>query len=274
MLKATFRERRGVVTLHGVPPAVGFALLDYYAWPRAGTNRGGAVYTVDHPSYNQGTSAGKSYHFIKFAYDNMLDAAWAFPLDNYYPKTCVGPVRLVTNGRFNDLRVFGTPVQFKYKWAVQKEAGQAVMGVHTFTVTANIGHIGLHDGTPRFNTEYGRWVAEQQLEHITAVKSAIERFPVRPFRTTHKMAGVVHPLADWANAPTPMPVLAAVPVDAMAYLDDDDYNDDDVDDISSQGSDGDGDGEGVLEEDSWEGNTSDECPCVGCDVAAGSATCS
>jgi hypothetical protein len=71
-----------------------------------------------------------------------------------------------------------------------------------------------------------------------------------------------------------MPVLAAVPVDAMAYLDDDDYNDDDVDDISSQGSDGDGDGEGVLEEDSWEGNTSDECPCVGCDVAAGSATCS
>jgi len=75
MLKATFRERRGVVTLHGVPPAVGFALLDYFAWPRAGTNRGGAVYTVDHPSYNQGTSAGKTYHFIKYAYDNMRDAA-------------------------------------------------------------------------------------------------------------------------------------------------------------------------------------------------------
>ena len=67
LLKAAFRERRGVVTLLGVPPAVGFALLKHFAWPNRLINRGGAVYTAAHHSWKQGTSVGKKWHFIKFA---------------------------------------------------------------------------------------------------------------------------------------------------------------------------------------------------------------
>ena len=266
MLRANFRERRGVITLHGVPPAVGFALLNYFARPRAGTNPKGAVYTKDHLSYKQGTSAGKTYHFIKFAYDNMADVGWAFPLDDYYPKTCVGPVRLVTSGRFNDCRVWGTPCLFKYKWAVQKVRGEATMGVHCFTVSGNIGHIGMSDGMPRFNNEYGRWVAEQQLEHILSVKSAVKRFPVRPLKSTHKLHDCAHPLLAWAVSPTPMPVVAAAPV---AEGDTDEEDDDDDDEVDIDISDGQCEGGDSVDAYAWvdHSNTSDECPCVGCQEA-------
>ena len=226
MLRATFRERRGVVTLLGVPPAVGFVMLNYFAWPRAGVNRGGAKYNKDHPSHRQGTSKGKTYHFLQFAYDCMNDVNWAFPLDMYYPKTCVGPVRLVTKGRFSDARIWGTPVQFKYKWAVQRQLGAAVQGVHTFSVTANVGNIHLADGGHLFNTEYEMWVAEQQQEQICAVKAAIQKFPVRPLRATHRLAKVQHPLLEWAGLPTPLPQVQAAGVTTVS---DDEYDDDDED---------------------------------------------
>jgi hypothetical protein len=182
MLKSTFRERRGVVTLLGVPPAVGVALLDYFSRPRPG--QGGRKYNEDHPSYKQGTSAGKVYHFIKFAYDCMADVEWAFPLGDLYHKTCADAARLVSRGRFSDLHLWATPVQFKYKWAVQRHLGAPTMGVHTFSVSANVTHIGLEDGQLRFNMEYGRWVAEQQQEQIDAVKRAIKSSRLAPYVLT------------------------------------------------------------------------------------------
>ena len=235
MLKSTFRERRGVVTLLGVPPAVGFALLDYFSRPRPG--QGGRKYNEDHPSYKQGTSAGKVYHFIKFAYDCMADVEWAFPLGDLYHKTCADAARLVTRGRFSDLRLWATPVQFKYKWAVQRHLGAPTMGVHTFSVSANVTHIGLEDGQPRFNMEYGRWVAEQQQEQIDAVKRAIKKFPSRPLRANHSLAGVQHRLLDWAQQPTPLPHAVAAPVAVAAATeyngsDDEDEADDGVSSLS------------------------------------------
>ena len=215
LLRSTFRERRGVVKLLGVPPAIGFALLNYFARPQPALNRKIIYSSGGHASYKQGTSKGGAYHFIKFAYDCMAQINWAFPLHDYFPKTAMNSTRLVTRGRFSDLRLWGTPCQFKYVWAVQKKLGALVTtGTHVFSVSANITHIGHADGLPRWNTEYGRWVVEQQVEHIVAVKNAIIAFPARPFRANHKLAGVVHRLAVWANQPTVLPatVGSATPI--------------------------------------------------------------
>ena len=105
LLQARFRERRAVVTLLGVPPEVGFALMKHFASPNRVTNENGSAYSATHPSWKQGTSAGKKYHFVKFSYDNFDDVEWAFPLHNYYPKTSVGSVRLATGTRWQDGRV-------------------------------------------------------------------------------------------------------------------------------------------------------------------------
>ena len=249
-LQARYRERRGVVTLLGVPPAVGFALLAHFARPRPAKNKA-PVYTSTHPSYKQGTSAGKKYHFIKFAYNNFDDVEWAFPLHNYYPQTSVGPVRLATGTRWQDGRVWGTPVQFKYKWALQRTLGVPSMGVHTFTVTSNVTHIGREDGQPRYNMEYARWVAELQLEHLLAMQRAVAAFPARPLRARHSLAGVVHPLKEWQPL---MPAVIESPFVSVSDDEDDDPDDDGFD----EGSD--------------EGGTSDECPCVGCDGQSTSAS--
>ena len=181
LLQATKRERRGVVTLHTVPPAVGLALLRYFSWPAPGKNRAGPLYTPAHPSWKQGTTKSRSLHFIKFAYDSMEHVKWALPLHDYYNKTSHGPVRLVSKKRFQEIRFWGTPTQFKYKWKPQRKLGSTEYGVGVFTITGNIGNINLKDGTPLWNHEYGRWVAEQQQEQIVAVKAAIQAFPQRPF---------------------------------------------------------------------------------------------
>ena len=147
LLQSQWRERRGKVVLLGVPPEVGFALMNYFAWPQPALNKTGPVYRSDHPSWKQGTSAGKKYHFMQYAYDCMEHVKWAFPLHQFYPKTCgKGAVRLVSKGRFNDPRWWGTPVQFKYKWAASRKLGVPTMGVHVFTIDANIGHVGIADG--------------------------------------------------------------------------------------------------------------------------------
>ena len=259
LLRSSFRERRGVVTLLGVPPAVGFGLLRHFAHPCPGTNRKGPIYTADHPSYKQGTSKGKKYHFIQYAYNDMEHAEWAFPLGDHYHKTCAQAVRLVSKGRFSDVRWWGTPVQFKYKWAVQRSAGSATQGVHTFTIMANIGHVGLADGLPRWNIEYTRWVLELQLDHLMRVQQAVATFPVRKLRATHKLAGVVHPLSEWVatmphchnppeNPPVPpvaataepgasdRPPSATTEPDAYAWLEDDDSDEDVLSDLT-EGSD-------------------------------------
>lgn len=237
LLRSTFRERRGVVQLLAVPPAVGFALLKHFASPRPG-RAGSSVYTQEHPSYKQGTSKGGGYHFIKFAYDNMRDAEWGFPLSMLFPKTCAGLVRLVKGKHFSDPRTWGTPIQFKYRWAAQRKLGTPVQGVHTFTVMANINHTGLGDGLPRWNFEYARWVAEQQQEHIACVKDAIQSFPTIPLRATHLLSGVPHPLLAWAGTPTPLPNVIQQPTsaaDAAAAADsDDDDNDSSPSDDSDQ----------------------------------------
>ena len=103
LLQDRHRERRGVVTLLGVPPEVGFAILKHFAWPKWDVNRAGPVYTPDHPSWKQGTSAGKAYHFIKFSYSDMSEVEWAFPLHNHYPKTSLGPVRLASRHMWQDI---------------------------------------------------------------------------------------------------------------------------------------------------------------------------
>ena len=246
LLKATFRERRGVVQLHAVPPAVLFALLNHFARPRPHLNKD-AVYKQGHATWTQGTSKGGAYHFIKFSYNEMDHCTWAFNLGDLYDKTCADSTRIVTNGRLSDARLWGTPVQFKLKWAVQQQLGEATYGVNTFTVSANITHVGLRaDAPPRYNLEYGRWVAELQQEHLVAVKKAVLKFPVRPFSRKHKLFGVVHPLHEWANTPTPLPSMQQLEADeaegdeaeggdvvgeaavACASLsdDDDDYDDD------------------------------------------------
>ena len=161
MLQSTFRERRGVVMLLGVPPEVGFALMRRFAKPSPAINKK-PIYDETHPSWKQGTSKGGTYHFIQFAYDNTDHVRAAFPLGEFYPKTCVDAVRLVTKRRLSDLRWWGTPVMFKYRWPAQKKLGVPTMGIHTFSIKANIGHAGLTDGLPRWNMEYARWVAEQQ----------------------------------------------------------------------------------------------------------------
>ena len=118
------------------------------------------------------------------------------------------------------------------------------MGVHTFTVTANITHIGREDGQPRYNMEYARWVAELQLEHLLAMQRAVVAFPARPLRATHTLAGVVHPLHMW------QPFMPAVVEAAFVSVSDDEDEYPDDDDVA-EGSD--------------EGGTRDKCPCVGCD---------
>jgi hypothetical protein len=243
LLNSQFRERRGVVTLHGVPPPIGFALIRHFAHPQPHLNRGGAVYTNTHPSWKQGTSANKNYHFMKFSYDEMQHVRWAFPLGDYFPKTSVGSVRLVSKGRFSDMRIWGTPVQFKYRWAGQKTQGEATPGLHVFTISANIGHASLSDGTPRFNTEYRRWTAEMQQEQLVDIKRAIKSFPPRPLRATHKLSKKLHPLHEWAGSATLLPAVAA----ASSAIDDDedddeglygDHPDDDPDDDDDDDDDG------------------------------------
>ena len=182
LLQARFRERRGVVELLGVPPPVGLALIRHFATPRAHI-QGATAYGPAHASWKQGTSAGKKYHFVKFAYDTMEDVKWAFPLGDYYPKTAASAVRLVSKRRWADVRIWGTPVQFKYKWAAQRTLGETTVGVHVFTITANITHVGIgmaaavgaaaETQVPRYNIEYARWTAEQQQEQLVAAKDAI-----------------------------------------------------------------------------------------------------
>ena len=231
-LQARYRERRGVVTLLGVPPAVGFALLAHFARPRPAKNKA-PVYTSTHPSYKQGTSAGKKYHFIKFAYNNFDDVEWAFPLHDYYPKTSMGPVRLASSKRWQDGRVWGSPVQFKYKWAVQHALGVPTPGVHTFTICCNITHVGRAAGAARYNVEYNRWVAELQMQHLQAMQRAVAAFPARPLRATHHLSGVVHPLQEW------QPVMPVVYNSVISVSDDedDDPDDDDVDEGSDESDD-------------------------------------
>ena len=85
-----------MITLLGVPPEVGFALLHHYARPR-----NGGVYSKEHESWRQGTSRNGRKHFIKYAYDNIQDVRWAFPLHEFYPKTAMHNVRLASVG--NDM---------------------------------------------------------------------------------------------------------------------------------------------------------------------------
>ena len=156
----------------------------------------------------------------------------AFPLHEYFNfyKTCSGPVRFVCAKRWQDIRFLGTPVQFKFKWAVQKTLGMPTPGVATFSITANVGHVGMANGALRWNTEYKRWVAEQQLEQIVAVKEAIQSFPCRPLRQTHRLSGVPHPLREWSDLPTLMPVVQnAQEVDGEDGGDEDDEDEDDED---------------------------------------------
>ena len=235
LLQASFRERRGVVKLLAVPPAVGFALLDFFAWPQRGKNAAGPYYTPAHPSWKQGTSKNKAWHFIKFAYDCMEHATWAFPLENYFWKEAIGAVRLASGRRHQDPRLFGTPVQFKYKFAVPSSPGVPVAGVHMFTISANITHVGRQDGHPRFNYEYGRWVPELQQEHLLAIKRAVHAFPSRPFRSTHKLNGVVHPLAGWALDPTPLPHVKAAHTWG-GPVSDDELDEDDLDELNDESS--------------------------------------
>ena len=70
MLRATFRERRGVVTLLAMPPVVGFAMMDYFARPRPHKNKE-PIYKEGHTTWRQGTSKGGAYHFIEFSYDEQ-----------------------------------------------------------------------------------------------------------------------------------------------------------------------------------------------------------
>ena len=41
------------------------------------------------------------------------------------------------------------------------------------------------------------------------------KFPVRPFRRSHKLYAFKHPLLEWAAKPTPLPAV----VDAQAFYD-------------------------------------------------------
>ena len=215
MLRATFRERRGVVTLLAMPPVVGFAMMDYFARPRPHKNKE-PIYKEGHTTWRQGTLKGGAYHFMEFSYDEQDHTEWAFNLGDFYHKTCADATRVVTNGRLSDLRVWANPVQFKYKWTAQSKLGESTFGANTLTIKANITHIPLTEGAPpRFNMEYGRWVAELQQEHIVAAKKAVLKFPVRPFRRSHKLYAVKHPLLEWAAKPTPLPAV----VDAQAFYD-------------------------------------------------------
>ena len=109
--------------------------------------------------------------------------------------------------------------------------------MHTFTISANISHAGP---TPRWNTEYGRWVAEHQQEQLVAAKNAIINFPASPLRATHRLSQSKHLDAAWSLLPTPVPTVVAV-----AGATDNDDDDDDDDDEVSDGEDSDGDDDGV-----------------------------
>ena len=63
LLRASFREHRGVLTLLAMPPAVGIAMLKHFARPYPGINKL-PVYTPAHPSWKQGTSISNTVHFI------------------------------------------------------------------------------------------------------------------------------------------------------------------------------------------------------------------
>ena len=192
-----------------VPPAVGIALLKHFARPHPGINRL-PVYTPAHPSWKQGTSVSKTVHFIKFAYDTMVHAQWAFPLHDYFPKDSSGPVRVACRGAWQDLRVWGTPVQFKYKWAAQRALGVPTPGVGTFTITCNVTHIGKQFGDERWNTEFNRWVAEQQMEHIIGGQGSGAGLPQQATaQDPCVLARKVHPLDTWSCTPTLRPVVAA-----------------------------------------------------------------
>ena len=204
LLRATYRERRGVANLFTVPVAVGFALLRHFARVRPAVHRE-PYYTPSHPSWKQGTSKGGAWHFIKFAYDDMDHVEWGFPLHDYFKKTDSGPVRLVSKKMWQDLRVWATPVQFKFKWAAEKSLGVPVPGVSTFSVSANITHIGKANAAERWNTEYLRWTAEQQQSQVVCAKAAVASFPRVPLRATHLLKNQRHPLQEWAASFTPLP---------------------------------------------------------------------
>ena len=194
-----------------------------------GKNKGGPVYTSDHRSWMQGTSKSNTFHFFKFAYDCMAHVEWAFPLHNYFKRDSDGPVRLVSRKMWQDLRLWGTPVQFSFKWGVQQVLGSLTQGAGTFTISSNITHVGKQwpGAQPRWNTEYKRWVIEQQMEHLVAIKEAVASFPRLRLRATHKLSGVAHPLAEWALLPT---TADSLPVATVVADGDDD------DEISSGGS--------------------------------------
>ena len=260
MLQDRFRERRGIVQLLGVPPPVGFALMKHFANPNRALNRDMPKYTPAHPSWKQGASTGGKFMFQKFAYDDMMDTEWAFPLHQFYRKTCQGPVRLAKGTMWQDPRLLGTPTQFKYKWQVQKELGVPTPGVHTFTISFNITHMGQEPtSAPRYNIAYERWVPELQLFHLSAIQKAVAAFPARPLSSKHPLFNAVHPLAHWQPA---MPVAAVdrreLGEDANAFADTDDDDDDD-DDMGD-------DWHAVSDDNAGSsGGSSDECPCVGCD---------
>ena len=71
------------------------------------------------------------------------------------------------------------------------------------------------------------------------VKLAISKFPIAPFRATHTLSGVVHPLLDWASKPTLLPVLSRNP-NLLSVSDDEDFDEGD----ESSGSDAEGGEEG------------------------------
>jgi hypothetical protein len=143
-------------------------------------------------------------------------------------------------------------VQFKYKWTAQSKLGESTFGANTLTIKANITHVPLAEGAPpRFNTEYGRWVAELQQEHIVAAKKAVLKFLVRPLSKSHRLYGVKHPLLEWAAMPTPLPAVvdaqaaASSSGDAATAGDDSDgafYDDYDGDDSGGDSADNDSGG--------------------------------
>lgn len=206
MLSPQYRERRGIVELLGVPPAIAFALINHFTRPEPSKNKT-RVYGPGHETWIEGTSKSGKFHVIRFSYMDMNHVKWAFPLHLFFPKEAMAAVRLVAKHRFCDPRMFGTPVQFKYRWPVEKVLGVATQGLHMFTISANIGAVSLVDALPRWNYEYLRWTVEQQTQHLLTVQEAITSFPSRPLRQTHSLKGVPHPLAEWATQPIVLPAI-------------------------------------------------------------------
>ena len=196
------RERRGKIELSGVAPEIGFALLDFFAWPDAAENRDGPIYKEGHPTYRQVTNKSGSAHMIQFTYQDMMHVNWAFPLHDMFPATSYGACRFVSANKFTDVRAAGTPTRFRYKWAAPSAMGGIGRGTHTFSIHFNITHINGHDGHARFNISYNRWTAEMQQQLVQHIKQGIRLWPSRPLRATHTLHNQTHPLLGWAKTPT------------------------------------------------------------------------